>query len=157
MDFTLWGASLVAEMVKNLSTMQETWVWSLGQEHPLEKRMATHSRILIWRILWTEGHGGLQSMELQRARYNWATNTFTFYTLKLPLLREIKTYLNTILCSWLQLSKTQNPQDISLWMEIVNGRWYLSQHPQLFPLSFLSQQAKKQSPFGSTTIPTRQL
>ena len=54
----LW-ASLVAKKVKNLPTMQETWVQSLGQEDPLEKGMATHSSILAWRILWTEEPGGL--------------------------------------------------------------------------------------------------
>ena len=43
-------ASLVAQMVKNLLTMQETWVGSLGQEDPLEKGMATHSNVLAWRI-----------------------------------------------------------------------------------------------------------
>ena len=41
-------------MVKNLPSMQETWVQSLGQEDPLEKGMGTHSSILAWRILWTE-------------------------------------------------------------------------------------------------------
>ena len=46
--------------------MQETWVRSLGQEDALEKEMATHSRILAWRIPQTEEPGGLQSMELQR-------------------------------------------------------------------------------------------
>ena len=61
-------ASLVAQMVKNLSSMQETWVQSLGWEDPLEKEMATCSRILAWKILWTEEPGGLQSMELQRVR-----------------------------------------------------------------------------------------
>ena len=45
-------------MVKNLSAMQETWVWSLGQEDSLEKGMATHSSILAWRIPWTEQPGG---------------------------------------------------------------------------------------------------
>ena len=49
-------------MVKNLPTMQETLVRSLGWEDPLEKRMATHSSILVWRIPWTEEHGELQSM-----------------------------------------------------------------------------------------------
>jgi len=58
MDFTLWGASLVAEMVKNLPTMHETWVRSLSREDPLEKGMATHSNILIWRIPLTEEPGG---------------------------------------------------------------------------------------------------
>ena len=46
-------------MVKNLPTMQETWVLSLGQEDPLEKGMATQSSILSWEIPWTEEHGGL--------------------------------------------------------------------------------------------------
>ena len=54
------GASLVAQMVKNQPVLQETWVWSLGQEDPLEKGMAAHSSILAWRNPWTEP-GGLQS------------------------------------------------------------------------------------------------
>ena len=53
-------------MVKNSPAMQETQVQSLGRENPLEKGMATHSRILAWRILWAEEPGGLQSMGLQR-------------------------------------------------------------------------------------------
>ena len=70
-------ASLVAQMVKNLPAMQGTRVWSLGQEDPLEKGMATHSSILAWRIPWTEKPSGLQSTGLQRVRPNWATNTHT--------------------------------------------------------------------------------
>ena len=46
-------ASLIAQLVKNLPTMQETWVQFLGWEDPLEKEMATHSSILAWRIPWT--------------------------------------------------------------------------------------------------------
>ena len=53
-------------MVKNLPTMQETWVRSLGQEDPLEEGMATHSSILAWKIPWTLEPGGLQSIRLQR-------------------------------------------------------------------------------------------
>ena len=49
----------MAQMVKNLPVMQETWVQSLGQEDPLEKGMATYSSILIWRIPWTEKVGTL--------------------------------------------------------------------------------------------------
>ena len=56
------GPSLMTQMVKNLPAMLETRVQSLGQEDPLEKRMATHSSILAWRIPWTEDPGGLQSM-----------------------------------------------------------------------------------------------
>ena len=57
--------------------MRETQVWSLGQEDPLEKEMATHSNILAWRNPWTEEPGGLQSVGLQRIGHDWATNTFT--------------------------------------------------------------------------------
>ena len=57
---------MVAQIVKNLPAMQETQVQLLGQEDSLEKGMATHSSILAWRIPWTEGPGGLQSMGLQR-------------------------------------------------------------------------------------------
>ena len=56
------GASLVAQPVKNLPAMQETWVQSLGREDSLEKRMATHSGILVWEIPWTEEPRGLQFM-----------------------------------------------------------------------------------------------
>ena len=52
-------ASLVAQMVKNLPAMQETWVQSLGLKDPLEKGMATHSSTLAWRIPWTEEPRGL--------------------------------------------------------------------------------------------------
>ena len=67
------GASLVAQTVKNLSAMWETWVQSLGQEDPLKNGMATHSNILAWEIPWTGEPGGLQSMESQRVRHNLAT------------------------------------------------------------------------------------
>ena len=60
----------MAQRLKHLPAMRETWVQSLGQEDPLEKEMATHSSILAWRIPWTEEHGGLQSTGSQRVRYN---------------------------------------------------------------------------------------
>ena len=60
----LW-ASLVAQLVKNLPAMQETWVRPLGWEDPLEKEMATHSNILAWRIPWTEETSRLQSLGSQ--------------------------------------------------------------------------------------------
>ena len=63
----------VAQTVKNLPAMQETWVQSLGQEDPLEKGMATHSSILAWIIPWTLEPGGLQSMGSQRIRHDLAT------------------------------------------------------------------------------------
>ena len=68
---------LVAQSVNNLPTMWETQVLFLGQEDPLEKGMATHSRILAWKIPWTEEPGGLQSMESQRVGHDCVTNTHT--------------------------------------------------------------------------------
>ena len=65
----------VAQMVKNLPASQETQVWCLDQEDPLEEGVATHSSILAWRILWTEEPGALQFMGLQRVRHDWVTNT----------------------------------------------------------------------------------
>ena len=63
-------ASLVAQKLKRLPAMRETWVQSLGGEDPLEKEMATHSSVLAWRILWTEEPGGLQSMGSQRVGHH---------------------------------------------------------------------------------------
>ena len=74
MKFSLYyvdmGASLVAQKVKGLPAMQETWVQSLGQEDPVEEEIATHSSILSWRIPWTEEPGRLQFMGLQRVRHD---------------------------------------------------------------------------------------
>ena len=69
----LWQtwASLVAQTVKNLPAMQETWVQPVGQEDPLETGMATHCRILAWRISWTEEPGGLQSVGPPRVGCDW--------------------------------------------------------------------------------------
>ena len=64
---------LGGSVIKNPPYMQESWVWSLGQEDSPEKEMATHSRILAWRIPWTEEPGGLQSMRSQRVRHDWVT------------------------------------------------------------------------------------
>ena len=65
----------MAQTVKNLAALQETSVWSLSQEDPLEKDMETHSSFLAWRIPWTEEPGGLESMDSQRIGRDWATNT----------------------------------------------------------------------------------
>ena len=65
-DFEVQRFPFVAQLVKNLSAMQETQVRFLGWEDSLEKEMATHSSILAWRIPWTEKPGRLRSIELQR-------------------------------------------------------------------------------------------
>ena len=109
------ATSLVAQMVKNLPAMQETHVWSLGWEDPLEEGMATHSSILAWRIPWTEEAGWLQSMKSRRVGCNWATDTFL--------------YLDPIFLQWPHLSS----------FSLVPYAWlYLS--PSLFFLSHFLQQ-----------------
>ena len=59
--YAYYRASLVAQLVKNLPAMQETWVRSLGWEDPLEKEMTTHTSILAWKIPWTEEPVGYSS------------------------------------------------------------------------------------------------
>ena len=69
--------------------MQETQVWLLGSDDPLEKEMATHSNIFAWKIPWTEKPGGLQPMESQRVGEDWATKQqpqlWNFHTFSLLL------------------------------------------------------------------------
>ena len=60
----------MAQAVKNLPAIWETWVRSLGQEDPLEEGMAAHSSVLAWRIPWTEEPGGLQSVGMQRVEHD---------------------------------------------------------------------------------------
>ena len=85
------GVPLVAQSVRNLPADQETWVWPLGQEDPLEKRTAPHSSILAWRIPWTEEPGGPQSMGRQRVGHDLGTNTFT-------LMMRHESWLQDALC-----------------------------------------------------------
>ena len=92
--------NLIAQLLKNPSAMQETWVQSLGWEDPLEKRKATHSSILAWRIPWT-----VQSTESQRVGHNRAAFTFDLQgaflcTCNLSLVpREGGVEIPLILCS----------------------------------------------------------
>ena len=66
----MYQASLVAQMVKGLPAMWETWVQSLGWGVPREKEMATHSSTLAWKIPWTEEPDRLQSMGSQRVGHD---------------------------------------------------------------------------------------
>ena len=67
---------MMAQTVKKLTTVWETWVQSLGQEDPLKKGIATQASILAWNFSWTEESGRLQSMGLQIVVQDWATNGF---------------------------------------------------------------------------------
>ena len=78
---TISRASLVAQMVKNLPAIWETWIWSPGWEDPLEKGMATDYSILAWTVPRTEEPGRLQSMVSQRVGYDWATSLSLFFCL----------------------------------------------------------------------------
>ena len=78
--YYMW-VSLVAQTVKRLSAMQETRVWSLGWEDPLEKEMVAHSSILAWKIPWTAELDRLPSMGLQRVGHDF-TFTFTVLTIQ---------------------------------------------------------------------------
>ena len=80
----MYMTSLVAQMAKHLLIVWETWVWSLGQEDPLEKEMAIHSSILAWKIPWMEEPGGLQSMGSQRVRHDWVTSLSLIYIVSIP-------------------------------------------------------------------------
>ena len=79
---------LVAQTVKRLSTIRETWVRSLGRDDSLEKEMATHSSNIAWKIPWTEDPGRLQSMGPQRVGHDWVTllllNLTDFTSVLLP-------------------------------------------------------------------------
>ena len=104
---TVWGFPN-GSVVKNPPAMQETQVWSLGQEDPLEEEeMATHSSILAWKIPRTEEPGVLRSMGLQKVRHDWATaHTYTIYCRTLLFIHSIYNGLRLLIPShhsWISL------------------------------------------------------
>ena len=106
--YLLTWASLVAQTVKNLPAIHETWVRPLGWEDPLEDSMATHSSILAWRIPWTEELGGLQSMWSQRVQLDsWVTKhthllTFIVHVLSLECkVQNSACHSINIECKWM--------------------------------------------------------
>ena len=97
-----FGASLVAQMVKNLPAMQETWIWSLGWEDPLEKGMATHCSILAWRSPWTEEPGELHTVhEITKSdttESDWHTHKtqeFHNFCFRTKCLKKFQKYLKS--------------------------------------------------------------
>ena len=102
-------ASRVAQMIKNLPAVQETWVQSLGQRDPLEKEMTTHSNILDWRIPWTEEpsvHG------VTKSQTQCATNTFAFTFNTVFIVQESLQNLQH------KLKKESSVQNVLVWKEI---------------------------------------
>ena len=95
------GASLVAQTVKNLPAIQETWAQSLSWEDPLKKGMATHSSILAWKIPWAEEPGGLQSMGSQRVGHDWVTNTPHWSKAGVLIRRDAQSHRREMAMWWL--------------------------------------------------------
>ena len=108
-------ATLVAQMVKNPPAMQETQVWSLGQEDPLEKGMATHSSILIWRIPWTEEPGRQQSMGSQSQTWLSTGHWVEFSVLYSRFLLVI-CFIHTSVYMSIQISKFIPPPPLSTFL-----------------------------------------
>ena len=104
--------SLVAQMVKHLSTMRETQVQSLGWED-LEKEMEIHSSTIAWKIPWTEEPGSLQSMGSQRVRHDWVTSL----SLSLRLLKPLVLWKQK-----LKSGKVGIPRSVLLSFLIINSR-----------------------------------
>ena len=115
-------ASLVAQLVKSPPAMQETWLWSLGWEGPLEKGKATHFSILAWRSPWT-----IQSMGSQRAGHDWMAFTLV------PAGDGIYTYSKSNISSFYSMMQMPpnhvlNTIDIQLRIEVPLIQCYFLQH-----------------------------
>ena len=117
------GTSLVAQTVKCLSTMWETWVQSLGREDPPEKEMAIHSSTIAWKIPWTEEPGRLQSMGSQRVGHDWATS------LSLGFYRQCRWLLVHVTDGFPRKSMPQWPS-LCRWGigETLTGPWCVQGH-----------------------------
>ena len=156
--------SLLAQMVKCLPTMQETWGQSLGWEDLLEKEMATHSSILAWKIPWTEEPGRLQSMGSQRVRHDWAnslslslcysldvqTRVICFTSLSLSFLICI-TGIYILLSSSL-IAQVGVASRIRFWFPSESGQYFYNcfTGSSQSPLCSLGQKAHPDFPYSPT-------
>ena len=109
----------MAQTAKNLPAKQETWVWSLSLEDSLEKGMATHSRILAWKIPWTEEPGGLQSRGLQKVRHNWVTNTHFYHCKFLDNSQFLETQNVELIMN--KIRSVQSLPFTSWWTMVIQG------------------------------------
>ena len=96
--------------------MREAWVWSLGQEDPLEKAMATHSSTLAWKIPWMEEPGGLQSMGPQRVRHDWATSSSFFLSARVSALCRSRGFQKW---GWRRQAEVPRPRSVRLGAVLV--------------------------------------
>ena len=110
--------SLVVQTVKNLPALQETWVWSLDQENPLEKGMATHSSIFAWRIPWTEEPGEATACGVSRVGHNWGTDSLTFKINCLCKSSDLETAFNPSVISFIAVNLLSQ-----LWLSFFFLTW----------------------------------
>ena len=135
--YTSERAPLVAQRLKSLPAMRETWVRSLGQEDPLEKKMATHSSILAWRIPWMEESGGLPSTESQSRA--WLSD-LTNYTSETILIKATNDFLiaESKIISYVSLNLPQAfDTDCHSVLEILSSFDFWDAHLPIFPFTFL--------------------
>ena len=129
-------ASLVAQLIKNPPAVQETWVWTLGQEDPLEKEMETHSSILAWEISLTEEPGGLQpTIHSQESDKTKQLNQITIarkIEWLITLVQSRPKWLKGVLCFGLisvfcfMASHQVYPCSSSTWVSGVMQHWCIS-------------------------------
>ena len=116
-------ASLVAQLVKNLPAMQETWVlWSLGWDDPLEKRKATHSGILAWRIPLTEESIGSQKWQIMLSTFSCAYLLFVYFLSKNCLFKSFAYFYIGLLVFLLCSKNSLNIPDTSS----LSDKWFAS-------------------------------
>ena len=118
--------------------MQETWVWSLGQEGSLEEGVVTHSSILAWRIPWTEEPGGLQSIESQRVGHDWHIRALSGYFLVSFLSLAAVVAVNSVLWGF---------QSVRLWL------FHLSLSYSVWLKAFETGKLPSSSPFLHVWMP----
>ena len=121
-------ASLVAQMVKPLPAVWETWVQSPGQEDPLEKEMATHSGTLTWRIPLMEESGRLQSMGSRRVRHNWATSLLLFPVIK-GKMEENSRLTSRLIFQWIFLERTDAEAEAPILWPPDGKNWLFRKDP----------------------------
>ena len=115
-------ASLVAQMVKPLPAMWETWVQSVGREDPLEKEMATHSGTLAWKIPWTEEPGRLQSMGLQTVRHAWVTPLSLFPVIKRKMAEKSR-LTSGLIFQWMFTGRTDAGAEAPILWPLDGKNW----------------------------------
>ena len=119
--------------------MQETWemrVRSLGQDDPLEEGMAAHSSILAWRIPWTEGSGGLESIESQRVGHEWSNLVFTYFKMKiLPSDHSFSFSLDAKSYLWFKKKKVRNEKSTVFPLNFAPKFLFMESFEELFLVS----------------------